>query len=639
MAAALEKVGHDLMDFEFGTTAEGIEFIKFDCEAMVVAVLKAHDLYNLSKVRSVTIAISIDGALITKNLSHVCMGFKINDIAAICPLTGKPIILNVQSRNLCFPLKIVMSRETKNIYDLFTDEFGFLQSISADNNQPLPNPMVTKHGCKAFTVSVNTDLSATWKGLKIGGAAKVKKHPCHCCAVHSDTIENPNSILCDWLCSERRGDPNWRCFHREMLTPGTLDKLEAEVEALASLAPGNLEERVATLTKINCDEDPQIPTSTAITNFNSIHYQPGTRSEKGAWLDFISDEMNIRGLDVDEEMSLSERREALRTELLVQYRMDLIRTSLTHGRKQEGAVFYLLQCVPCGLHMENRIGLKMIMLALDDGLENALAGKVYADIPANHNRKIFNKFVQDVEHLFNKELLGDQNNPTQWSCPHDPATQQITEITLDNNRTRKIVDRFKELVRLCIVDADKRALWILSVSEYRKGYEILRKKEDLTDDDIEQMQRHFDEFYQIWVRDLHSRAGVTNYIHMIGAGHVAEYAYHWRNLYRHSQQGWEAFNSMLKTFFHRRTNRGGRSGHNNEYARSRLRDIGRWLLRRTLWLCGWDKEKVEDYNRDRNRIGGGDEVIEHAPAEQRRIEMSVGRSSAEQRPIEMSEMI
>jgi len=36
---------------------------------------------------------------------------------------------------------------------------------------------------------------------------------------------------------------------------------------------------------------------------------------------------------------------------------------------------------------------------------------------------------------------------------------------------------------------------------------------------------------------------------MLGAGHIGEYLLHHRNLYKHSQQGWEAFNALLKTFF------------------------------------------------------------------------------------------
>ena len=55
----------------------------------------------------------------------------------------------------------------------------------------------------------------------------------------------------------------------------------------------------------------------------------------------------------------------------------------------------------------------------------------------------------------------------------------------------------------------------------------------------------------------------------------------WKNLYRFSQQGWEACNALVKSVWHRRTQRGGGKSH-----RSVLKPLGRWLQRRMLWLCG-----------------------------------------------------
>jgi hypothetical protein len=78
----------------------------------------------------------------------------------------------------------------------------------------------------------------------------------------------------------------------------------------------------------------------------------------------------------------------------------------------------------------------------------------------------------------------------------------------------------------------------------------------MTDEQVCEVQVLCDDFYQKWV-DLQGREGITNYIHFLGAGHLAEYLFYWKNRYRHSQQGWEAFNSLLKTFYFRRTARGG----------------------------------------------------------------------------------
>ena len=83
---------------------------------------------------------------------------------------------------------------------------------------------------------------------------------------------------------------------------------------------------------------------------------------------------------------------------------------------------------------------------------------------------------------------------------------------------------------------------------------------------------------------------------MLGAGHISEYMFYHRNLYVHSQQGWEAFNSMLKTFYFRRTARGGaRWG-----KRSRLAPIAKWLQRRMMWMLGIPFEDMERHVLQKN---------------------------------------
>jgi len=62
---------------------------------------------------------------------------------------------------------------------------------------------------------------------------------------------------------------------------------------------------------------------------------------------------------------------------------------------------------------------------------------------------------------------------------------------------------------------------------------------------------------------------------MIGSGHVAEYLFKWKNLYRFSQQGWEAMNSLIKTYFFRRISHGG--GVRGMSKKMRLIPIARWL--------------------------------------------------------------
>ena len=121
---------------------------------------------------------------------------------------------------------------------------------------------------------------------------------------------------------------------------------------------------------------------------------------------------------------------------------------------------------------------------------------------------------------------------------------------------------------------------------------LVRNKEDLSDEDIQEFQLHTDLFFQEWVR-LHARDGITNYIHMLGSGHIAEYLTYWRNLYSHSQQGWEAFNSLLKTYYFRCTARGG-AANKGLGEKLKIRPLARWLQRRLMWMYGKSFKEMED---------------------------------------------
>ena len=91
------------------------------------------------------------------------------------------------------------------------------------------------------------------------------------------------------------------------------------------------------------------------------------------------------------------------------------------------------------------------------------------------------------------------------------------------------------------------------IALYQEVMELLQRREDFTNDDTALYQA--DKFFQAWV--LWQKKGIINYIHMIGSVHIADYHYKWKNLYRFSQQGWEAMNSRIETFFFRCTSHGG----------------------------------------------------------------------------------
>jgi hypothetical protein len=140
------------------------------------------------------------------------------------------------------------------------------------------------------------------------------------------------------------------------------------------------------------------------------------------------------------------------------------------------------------------------------------------------------------------------------------------------------------LTQLCLPNADEKNKWNTAVGHNRQGMKKLCCKEDFTVDMVIDFQKDIYAFSQIWVT-MHGDDGVTNYICMLALGHISAYLFHWGNLYRHSQQGWEAFNSLLKVFFFRRTQWGG-SISGGKGTKRRLIPIAKWLQRRIVWLCG-----------------------------------------------------
>jgi hypothetical protein len=110
--------------------------------------------------------------------------------------------------------------------------------------------------------------------------------------------------------------------------------------------------------------------------------------------------------------------------------------------------------------------------------------------------------------------------------------------------------------------------------------QALQQKENFSDGDIEAFQDLADSFFSKWLQ-LVGYDGITNYVHMVGAGHIRYYLRKWRNLNRFQNQGWEAYNQQVAAFWHHRTTKGG-----DKVTRSKIKPIARWLLRLMMWKTG-----------------------------------------------------
>ncbi|KAI2497530.1 hypothetical protein MHU86_16984 [Fragilaria crotonensis] len=339
------------------------------------------------------------------------------------------------------------------------------------------------------------------------------------------------------------------------------------------------------------DVETDTPAESSRNDTTSIHFCPQNLSQSQSYAHLLTNELILRELNING--TLETRRGRLHLALRDEATIARLSKEISHGEVKEGAYFLLMNTLPCVLHMENRNGIKILTMLLIEGLSNAKKKLLYIKVKAEGKR--VSRFVSDIENLINRSILGTCEDPCQWMCPFDFKKKEIGPITMDNVRTRRVVDALDVIVDAFVTDDARKQLWMTALNNYRISMVLLRQKDDFTNETIASYQCHADKFFQAWVR-LWQKEGITNYFHMIGSGHVADYLYKWKNLYRFSQQGWEAMNSLIKTFFFRRTNHGG--GVRGASKKSRLIPIARWLQRRMVFLCRIDEETICRYIAD-----------------------------------------
>ena len=148
-------------------------------------------------------------------------------------------------------------------------------------------------------------------------------------------------------------------------------------------------------------------------------------------------------------------------------------------------------------------------------------------------------YIEEIELYVNTKVMGYEEQHTQWECTIEDKNnyKKVGAICLDNNRARLVVQSLRGLIDLCVAKEKRNIAWKKAIHDhYNVAIAMVRRKEDFTNQDILDFQDHIDQWFQLWVKLL-SKDGVTNYVHMLASGHVAEYLNYWKSLYLHSQQG------------------------------------------------------------------------------------------------------
>ena len=321
---------------------------------MLSYLIKIHGLSEICKERSIEVAITMDGAKLTKRISHMMAGIKIIDRDAKDPISGEKLISfhtdsdgtikyksgSYQSRSNCYPFLILIGKECNKTYDnkYIDDFFKFFKDVEENGLD----------GSLPLKVSAPQDMASLQKTLGRGGSSGTKNYFCHCCGIHKDYKAKPNIIKCD-RCISLNND---YCYHHRVSDTKTIDFYRQEIM--------NYEETFSYLKSIDEKNtvmvyDPEDMNKTE--NILNIEYQAPNQKLKGEFSSMVNNELIKRGMIIS--LPLTERLENLKQLLIMEHQIEKMKAVFENRNRlqiQRTPYISLEQAIICILLLENRVG-------------------------------------------------------------------------------------------------------------------------------------------------------------------------------------------------------------------------------------------------------------------------------------------
>jgi hypothetical protein len=279
--------------------------------------------------------------------------------------------------------------------------------------------------------------------------------------------------------------------------------------------------------------------------------------------------------------------------------------------------------VPCILHMKLRVTEKIFQTLINLGLDRY--GESLAD---GKKRRLFELSVTECMRgkVFGSEESGRQ---AQWKFNWAKDKRSIDKPNFDGADATKFMMGFKTLASAIYsskLDEEampeekgnetrtrnkcKLEMWNDIATILLPLFRLIEQKEDYSEEDILKLHRVSNTFMCHWV-DLGGTSYMTNYIHIIGAGHLSYFGKKYGNLYRFSQQGWEGMNKLLKHYYFNNTNHGGSYGNGGKAADGsytcgtvsgdHCRPLMRLCQRTIMWTLGLGDTYFENKEAERKQ--------------------------------------
>ena len=602
----VEDIAEGLVPRKLMKTPNGNDIIAFDTEALIRHLVNRYGLEEKAKAGSITIAISMDGSDYADGRNDVLVGFKMVDEDVQDPNTGELLFSyhadgddveanatvdedgklwkKVQSRDLVYPILLIDEKETDGVYqyDVMKELFDFARKLSTEG---LPDGGEGKPRLQKMNAIFTGDLATQFRLASRGSGARsrVDNDVCPLCSAKSNQIAQ--YFIGSNKCEQCDDAPE--CRHWPIESAAFVDKLREELRRASGmqfvpfeevLAWRHVEEIVVAGPGGEFLYDPCLAAKATMVNHIEFELQDcSSDAKKREHNQLVERALMARGHSraYCRENNLESKREVLRKSLEDGHRIKRIRWAITeYDRLSENGKrkVPLDKLVMCLLHCENRMSEKIITMLLVEGMSG------------HGTENVSKSYIEEVEKIVNDQdgVLGGMFYKTSWKVPVDG--NKIKPVSLKNRRARKFLANVEKLYPLCLKHCNEERAkdWKDAIYFYREMIAALNERRNFDKEAAWKLQREkIDPFCDVWDR-LHGYEGKTNYFHFLVSGHAAEQLANVGNLYRFSQEGFEAFNSLKKSVYHKQTAMGG----GRAKVRSHLLPVGRYLSRLLAWRFG-----------------------------------------------------
>jgi hypothetical protein len=575
----------------FSTWDEQIqaEVVTFDTEKLLRFLLRYFGLEEIAQEESVVIAVTTDGAVFTKNVGHCTIGIKIVDSRATDPITKKSLFQDnkgYQSVDLCFPIRTILASESRSLFEnQFGDIFQFFRKVAAEGL-----PQSGKYpALKKLTVVAPHDGKAVFIVAGRGGGAKVIPYFCPYCTCNSNQLCSPCPISCDECVAQGKLCRHWPVEDAETVESYKLRLHESTSKYSLQI---DFERDLERLSALTHETTPDMHLDNMHINYDYNHDGVGDDDIRGFFVTIAAHiqlrkkygQLNHVVIDRAARRDISRckavldevvpvLKETLQKERETQHLQTIISK---HEQNDDLCLLQIESLIIDSMHLSNRCIEKLLRMLLIKGISSTTLSK-------DEFKKEVETIVNDGSFCASSSTLLESMFRIKWTFPQPTSQgQSVGDVSLCFKRSKQYLKSMHLLFPICLPDINdpSRDDFVKCISLFQKIVDILEQKELFSDEEIDDLQDQIDEFGKLWIQEFGDE-GLGNYLHYLIAGHVTYYLRRYGNLYYYCQQGWEQLNWRLKTFYFRRTNRGGKGSKGRC-----LLPIYRFLCRRLGWMTG-----------------------------------------------------